>query len=106
MERPLLRPAQLRLTEHGLRILQGAGLPEPESAHVFRLLFTFVLGSVAFAAQDGESPRAALARLDPAQFPAVRATADALVATIDDEATFHYGLELILDGVAARLECH
>jgi AcrR family transcriptional regulator len=107
-ERPVLRPEALRFAESGLTILRGAGLSKSEAARAFRLLFTYVFGYVSFSPQHaaeeaGRESRAATAALPPDEYPTLTDSADELADAMAGDATFDFGLDLIIDGIAARL---
>lgn len=107
-ERPVLRPEALRFAEAGLTILRAAGLSKTEAARAFRLLFTFVFGYVSFspdhAAEDAKrDSKAATAVLPPREYPTLTATADELADAMAGDATFDFGLDLIIDGIEGRL---
>jgi AcrR family transcriptional regulator len=106
-EKPVLRPEALRFAESGLTILRGAGLDKTEAARAFRLLFTYVFGYVSFspdhAAEEAKrESKAATARLPRDEYPTLTDTADQLADAMAGEATFDFGLDLIIDGIAAR----
>jgi AcrR family transcriptional regulator len=108
IRQPVLRPEALRFAETLMAILTGAGMPRAEAARTFRLLFTFVLGYAALSPSGGEEParraaRSALAALPPERYPALAASVDEAAAAMGGEETFSFGLELILDGIEARL---
>jgi AcrR family transcriptional regulator len=106
-ERPVLRPEALRFAEAGLTILRDAGLSKREAARAFRLLFTYVFGYASFspdhAAEDARrDSKAATAALPRDEYPTLTDTADELADAMAGDATFDFGLDLIIDGIAAR----
>jgi AcrR family transcriptional regulator len=108
MRQPVLRPDSLRFGEAALRILHGAGLDSDAAAKSFRLLFTYVHGyaalSPAATAEDARRQAAtAIAALPAERFPHLRAAAAEASAAMAGEEAFRFGLELILDGIEARL---
>ncbi len=108
LRRPILRPDALRFSEAALGILNVAGMPLPEAARCFRLLFTYTLGFLALSPAERfptarAEARAALSALDPAAFPNLTAAADAAVEAMGGDEQFLHGLELILDAIATRL---
>ena len=108
MRQPVLRPEALRFAETTMTILTGAGMERAEAARSFRLLFTFVFGYAALSPAGAEeeaarSARAALSSLPPADYPALTTAVDEAAAAMGGEETFAFGLELILDGIAARI---
>jgi AcrR family transcriptional regulator len=107
-ERPVLRPEALRFAEAGLGILRAAGFGRTEAAQGFRLLFTYVFGYVSFSpehtAEDARRrSRAATAALPRDEYPAINESADELAEAMAGEETFDFGLDRIIDGLAARL---
>jgi AcrR family transcriptional regulator len=109
LRRPLLRPRQFNVTEQAVSSLIDAGLPPAEAARAFRVIFTHIFGFVAFSptskADDTRRElRVALASLAPDEYPTIASMVDHAVdaATGDDQ--FEYGLELILDGIEARMQ--
>jgi TetR/AcrR family tetracycline transcriptional repressor len=107
-ERPVLRPEALRFAESGLTILRAAGFDRTDAARGFRLLFTYVFGYVSFSPEAGESDarrdsRAATDALPQADYPTLRDTAAELADAMAGEETFDFGLDRIIDGLAAHL---
>jgi AcrR family transcriptional regulator len=107
-ERPVLRPEALRFAESGLSILRGAGFEQREAARSFRLLFTYVFGYVSFspdetAADARRQSRAAVAVLPHDEYPAVHEAAEDLAEAMAGQETFDFGLDRIIDGLAAHL---
>jgi AcrR family transcriptional regulator len=113
---PPKTPNQIAWLEDGLRSLADTGLAEQEKASVVLLLSGFVLNDATLAANFEEAARSSerpdpmagygglLARLtDPERFPALHAVIAAGVFDAGDppEEEFRFGLERILDGVAA-----
>jgi TetR/AcrR family transcriptional regulator, tetracycline repressor protein len=78
--RAMLTPGVQRLSEEGLAILHAAGCPEDEAARAWHALLSYTVGSTL----TGSSSE----------------LADARAA----DAGFDYGLERLLDGLAASLE--
>jgi TetR/AcrR family transcriptional regulator, tetracycline repressor protein len=78
--RAMLTPGVLRLSEEGLAILRAAGFPEEEAARAWHALLSYTVGSTL----TGSSSE----------------LADVSAA----DAGFDYGLERLLDGLAASLE--
>lgn len=108
LSRPLTRPRQFNWTEAVLRALVDSGLPREEAARAFRTLFTYVFGYVAFSptAAAGESRaglRAALASLPPDDYPLLTSMVDDAVAAAAGDEQFDHGLEILLDGIEARV---
>lgn len=107
LREPMTRPRQFRVTEQAVRALVDAGLPRDEAARAFRLLFTYVFGSVAFspdASADAARAqiRTSLAALPPDEYPLLSSMVDEAVAAAAGDEQFDFGLELILDGIEAR----
>lgn len=107
-ERPVLRPEALRFAESGVSILRGAGFGRQDAARSFRLLFTYVFGYVSFSPEETAEDarrrsREAVAGLPADQYPAVHDTAEELAEAMAGQATFDFGLDRIIDGLAAHL---
>jgi AcrR family transcriptional regulator len=107
-ERPVLRPEALRFAESGLTILRGAGFNRSDAARAFRLLFTYVFGYVSFSPDEHanaarRASRAATAALPPDEYPTITDSAEELADAMAGEATFEFGLDLIIAGLEARL---
>jgi AcrR family transcriptional regulator len=107
LQRTLTRPRQFAVTERVVRALLDAGLERDEAARAFRVLFTYVFGSVAFSPSasldDGRREiRAALAALPPGEYPLLSSMTDEAAAAAGGDEQFDYGLRLILDGIEAR----
>jgi AcrR family transcriptional regulator len=108
LRRPILTTGGFRVTEQGMRILLEAGFDRAQAARAFRALFVHSFGSAGLRPHGGNpgedaSVRAAIAALPAAEFPALAASAPELAATMEPDAQFAADLELILDGLAARL---
>jgi AcrR family transcriptional regulator len=107
MQQTMTRPRQVRVTEQVVRALLDAGLDKAEAARAFRVLFTYVFGSVAFSPTASADTaraevRAAMAALPPADYPLLSSMTDEAAAAVAGDEQFDYGLELILDGIEAR----
>ncbi|HEX8102959.1 MAG TPA: TetR/AcrR family transcriptional regulator C-terminal domain-containing protein [Solirubrobacteraceae bacterium] len=107
LRKPILTPNALKGTEAGLQALLDAGFDPAQAARGFRTLFLYVFGYVTFSDPDPGPPTraaidAAVAPLDPAEFPVVAASAPHLAATMGGDEQFADGLELILTGLAER----
>jgi AcrR family transcriptional regulator len=105
---PMVQPAAFRMSEGAMQMLLDAGFPPDEAARAFRVLFVYVLGSMLFGPEEltpaqQRGVKAALLLLGEDEFPAITAVADGLPASMGGEVQFDYGLELILDGIEARL---
>jgi AcrR family transcriptional regulator len=107
--RAMLTPGALRLSEAGLRILQDAGFEPAEAARAWHALCGYTFGFTGF--DDESAPdeaalraRAALAGLPAGDYPALTAAADGFAAALTDGAAVEYGLDRLLDGLAAALE--
>jgi AcrR family transcriptional regulator len=108
LQRPMTRPRQFVWTEAVLAALVESGLPRDEAARAFRVLFTYVFGFVAFsptaAADESRAGLAdALGALPPADYPVLASMVDEAVAAAAGDDQFDFGLELLLDGIAARV---
>jgi AcrR family transcriptional regulator len=112
---PPLTPAQLAWMDAGLRALGGTALPEGLKMLVILTVTSYVHGHATFTVKladvDNTPDDAAFGMLfstflDPAKHPAlIRAVATGVFksAEADSEAEFDFGLNLILDGVAALI---
>ena len=108
LRQTMTRPRQFRVTEQVVRALVDAGLPRDEAARAFRLIFTYVFGYVAFSPEATADTaraevRASLAALPPDEYPLLSSMVDEAVAAAAGDEQFDFGLELILDGVEARV---
>jgi TetR/AcrR family transcriptional regulator, tetracycline repressor protein len=100
--RVLLSPGGLRISEAGLRILDGAGLDPEESARAWQALFGYAVGFPSFESNSRET-RVAIAGLPVKDYPALTAAAEAFAAG-DEEVHFDYGLDRLLDGLETRVQ--
>jgi AcrR family transcriptional regulator len=105
----LLTPGLLRFSEAGLRTLRRAGLDAAAAAGAWRALCSYTFGFDAAGLGEPEPEarrrvRAAIAALPEAEFPALAEAANELAAALAREDEFGAGLELLLDGLEARLE--
>jgi AcrR family transcriptional regulator len=108
LRQTMTRPRQFAVTEQVVRALVDAGLERDEAARSFRLIFTYVFGYVAFspdtaADQARDDVRTSLAALPPDEYPLLTSMVDEAVAAAAGDDQFDFGLELILDGVEARV---
>jgi AcrR family transcriptional regulator len=109
LERPILSPGALRITENGLRILEDAGFTPAEAAQAFRTIFLYNFGSAVFNPPDRvpeaqQAVRVAAAALPPDHYPRVLGAVDEMAEVMDPAMQFERGLDLILDGLERRLE--
>lgn len=107
-QRPMWSPGALRVSEAGLRILRDAGFSKADAARGYRTLFNYTFGFAAFSPADvsdelRQGALAALAALPRDQYPAQTEAASELAEAVGGEAQFQYGLDLLLDGMEARL---
>jgi TetR/AcrR family transcriptional regulator, tetracycline repressor protein len=107
--RPILNPGAIRACEAGMTILDDAGFELKEAAAAFRLLFTYVFGYAAFSSYEPSVKlkrewETELSALPEDEYPVVSGTAGELVNWMAGRVPFEEGLELILDGLEARLE--
>jgi AcrR family transcriptional regulator len=92
-----------RLTEQGLAILRSAGLRDDETALAFEAIEAYALG---VSSMDGAGPatseawQRAFAALPPDQFPSLTTVGRRLYQ--DLETRFAFGLDLLLEAIAAR----
>ena len=107
-EDTIVRPSAFAVSEGLMRLLVDAGLPPEDSARAFRVLFTYVFGSALVSPTEPDDAtrrgvHAALLTLPEDDFRALRTAAPFAADALGGERQFVYGLELILDGVEARL---
>jgi AcrR family transcriptional regulator len=114
---PPVTPNQVRWLEDGLTALAGTGLSEPEKLSVILLVSGFVRNAATLAADIAAAVAASGAQVMPGwsdvlrrvtdaeRFPALhRAMASAAFAQDDDpDEEFVFGLERVVDGVAALI---
>ena len=108
LQRPLLTPAALRVTEAAMRIMDEAGFTPAQAARAYRTMFVYTFGFASFnpSAADGEAKRrarTALAALPEAEYPSLAAASDELVDAMGGDEQFEFGLALLLDGLEAEL---
>lgn len=104
--RPLSSSAGLRPIELALATARSAGFDGVQAVRVVRAFVAYTLGTLtselARAHQDAQvdvpNGRGLVARLDPDQFPNVRALAGPLLE-VDDDADFAFGLDLLIRSV-------
>jgi AcrR family transcriptional regulator len=106
--RPILNPGAMRAGEAGMEILREAGFDTAEAAAAWRLLFTFTFGYAAFSAAEPTAAQRAewrteLSALPPEEYPVMATEAATVVSWMAGREPFEHGLELILDGLEARL---
>jgi AcrR family transcriptional regulator len=106
--RPMWSPGALRVSEAGIQVLRDAGFGKADAARAYRSLFSYTFGFAAFTPSDVSSELrrkalAALAALPEDQYPAQTEAASELADAIGGEAQFRYGLDLLLDGLDAKL---
>jgi AcrR family transcriptional regulator len=109
LERPMWSPGALRVSEAGVRILREAGFSRAEAARAYRSLFNYTFGFAAFSPREvSEEVRrkalAALAALQQDEYPALIDARSELADAVGGEAQFHHGLDLLLDGLEAKLK--
>ena len=107
-EDTIVRPSAFAVSEGLMRLLVDAGLPAEDSARAFRAIFTYVFGSALVSPTEPDAAarrgvHAALLTLPEDDFRALRFAAPHAGDALGGERQFGYGLELILDGVEARL---
>jgi AcrR family transcriptional regulator len=107
LERPILSPGALRLTEKAMEILLGAGFTKAEAARGYQTLFVFTFGSAAFGPhgdpdEDRRRVQAAYVLLPPEEYPVLSSSIPEAAAVMAGEEQFEYGLARLLDGLEAR----
>jgi AcrR family transcriptional regulator len=108
LRRPIISPQAMRWTEAGLTILQHAGLSPGQAAQAFRPLFVYTFGHAAFVPRGDTKgvvsrARAAVLSLPPDEYPLVTEAAEELAAVLVGQEPYELGLDLLLDGIEARL---
>jgi AcrR family transcriptional regulator len=130
-ERPIQSPNAFRIFDAGLGIFRDAGFPDEQAADAYFAFGNYVMGSVAqdtsrtrFAPRprSGETPAespssAYIHRLSPEQFPNISALVGHIYGLGEPAAEpdpdprvdassrrFDFGLDSLLDGLAARLD--
>ena len=108
LQRPLLSPAALRVTEAAMRIMDEAGFTREQAARAYRTMFVYTFGFASFnpPAADAEArrrTRAALAALPKEEYPALLAASAEAVDAVGGDEQFESGLALLLDGLEAQL---
>jgi AcrR family transcriptional regulator len=109
LRRPMWSPGALRISEAGVRILREAGFSRAEAARAYRSLFSYTFGFAAFTPREvSEEVKgqalAALAALPQDQYPALIEAKSELAAAVGGDPQFHHGLDLLLDGLEAKLK--
>jgi AcrR family transcriptional regulator len=107
--RPIMSPAAMRVGEAGMRALRDAGFDAAEAASAWRALFNLTFAFAVFTpstlpAEARRGARAALAALPADEYPTLAETAQAMVDALGGAEQFENGLELLLDGLQARLD--
>jgi AcrR family transcriptional regulator len=105
--RPLQSTGALRITNHAIALLLGAGLSHADAVAAFKALLIHTLGAAWFAASESRSQtrRSASQRhasLDAREVPAMAAVADELTAALGADVAFEFGLTALLDAIARR----
>jgi TetR/AcrR family tetracycline transcriptional repressor len=108
LPRAFLTPEPLALSDAAMAILRDAGFSTAEAASAWRALWSYTFGFATFrlaptAEEAARRMRGAIASLPEADYPALAAAADDLPAAFADDAEFDFGLDRLLDGLAARL---
>ena len=98
-DRPPRGPHRLGHVETTLRILLDAGFTEQDAAGIARLLTAHVLDSV----PTGGPPAGGVEWPDLADYPSLRRVAPTFASQTPD-AVFELGVEIILEGLEARVE--
>ena len=106
---PILSAEALRSTNAGVGVMIEAGFTKREAARAWRLLFVYTFGSAVFTPAEvpeqlRREARARLAALPADEFPWVVAVAPEAVDALGGPQQFRHGLDLILDGLEARLK--
>jgi len=104
-------PRSFRGTEVGVAALVDAGFDRAEAARAFRVIFLYVFGFVAFSDPDPEvtderrrAQAAIAAELPREDFPHLSEMGGEMAETMGGDAQFEHGLDVVLDGIAARMQ--
>jgi TetR/AcrR family transcriptional regulator, tetracycline repressor protein len=108
LPRAFLTAEPLALSDAGVAILRNAGFSTADAARAWRALWSYTFGFATFrlaatGEEAGRRMRAAIAALPEPDYPALAGAADDLAAAFSDDAEFDFGVERLLDGLAARL---
>jgi AcrR family transcriptional regulator len=106
--RPMWSPGALRVSEAGIRALREAGFSKADAARAYRSLFNYTFGFAAFSPYEvptelRRSALSALAALPREEYPWQTESAPELADAIGGDDQFRYGLDLLLDGLEAKL---
>jgi AcrR family transcriptional regulator len=105
MARQINSPAGLRLMEHALRIAADGGFTGRQAVRVVRTLVAYIIGSLsregghALMLTYADDPQGVLERVDPVEYPHVRALAP-LIVSHDFEDDFEFGLQVVFSAIA------
>jgi AcrR family transcriptional regulator len=104
----LLTPGLLRFSDAGVRTLRRAGFDVAGAARAWRALCSYTFGFDQSGLTEPEPEarrrvRAAIAALPEEEFPALAEASGELADALAGEEEFEAGLELLLDGLQARL---
>lgn len=120
IRRPPIGPNQLRWLDWALQAVSGLGLPHREMLAIVMVLEHYVRGAaqiaIGMAQTEKHTPEAEWAPaygrvlkqvVTAAAYPALaKVVASGTFERIDDVDDFEYGLQCVLDGIAARIERH
>ena len=98
-------PSESRITELGLGLLRDAGLPDAEAVLAFQAIEGYTAGTSSLDSvsdsENGEAWRRAYAVLPPQEYPNLSELAGLMYR--QDETAFAFGLDLLLEAIAARV---
>lgn len=104
--RPAVTPASIAHVETMLAVLRDVGLSPRNAVAAMQVVIAFVVGHILAThspRRADDDARPAYANLDEASFPRVREAAR-ILPSYDLDHEFRFGLDLLLDGLARRLE--
>lgn len=110
IDRPSLGPASVRIGEYGMGVLREAGFDDATAEHGLNLVVVYTLGFVALEVprlggsgtdRNDDAMTSAYAALPADEFPHTTAIAPRPHAIVSEH-QFAFGLECVLDGIAAR----
>ncbi|WP_328994453.1 TetR/AcrR family transcriptional regulator [Kribbella sp. NBC_01245] len=111
--RPLSGQETAGLAESHLKVLRSAGFEAEDAARAHTALFTYVLGATSWEIQlraERQDPegrrrlRATMESLSSTDYPTVVELAPELSLTTGGTEQFDFGLDLLLEGLAAKLK--
>ena len=109
LRRPIFSSEGLSvIVEQAMQILLRAGMPPEEASAVFRTVITYLFGFAALSPQRQEeqihkTAVTEIGDLDTKRYPSLTEHGAAFGQAMAGQPAFDHGLDLLLDGIAARL---